>query len=383
RFLFLASGFVHRLFWIPAALIPLFIIPNQHHAVIWSVTILITVSSVAYSVNMVAFNSWMGDLVPEEIAGRFFGIRNLVGNITGGIAALALGVYLDRVNNFNGFAIVFLVGVLFGALEVVAYFFIDHPPMALDEEKPSLLYILTEPLKNGNYRKFVLFATLFAFSVNISMPFFNVYMIENLKMSYLSIGLADNIAFSIGAVIMVHRWGVLSDRFGNKPVVMVNGLMIASIPILWLFVNPSNSFAIVFLSNFVSGIVWSGYNLTIFNQSVWLAPEKNRSAYIASYTLFTSVIGTALANVCGGYFMQTFGSWINLLRLPFIAGETLNSYQVLFVCSGILRILSVLLFLPMVYEKNSASAKTMIRETTGSLRNITIRKKRSKNDAKK
>ncbi|HEX3027233.1 MAG TPA: MFS transporter, partial [Clostridia bacterium] len=280
RFLFLASGFVHRLFWIPVALIPLFIVSDMHQAIIISITILITVSSVAYSVNTVVFNSWMGDLVPQEIAGRFFSTRSLISNISGGIAALLVGAFIDRVNNLNGFAIIFILGVLFGMVEIITFFRVKNPPMTLSESKPSLVHIIIEPFKNKNYMKFVAFATIFMFGVNFAVPFFNVYMIEKLKMSYFIIAMANSVTYSIGAVVFVRKWGALADRFGNKPVVFCCALGVAIVPIIWLFAAPGH-ILMTYVANFVAGVAWSGYYVAIFNQSVWLAPEKNRSAYIA------------------------------------------------------------------------------------------------------
>jgi MFS family permease len=52
RFIFLSCGIVHRALWIPVALIPLFL-PSARRAtpIIWAISVLITVSSVAASVS--------------------------------------------------------------------------------------------------------------------------------------------------------------------------------------------------------------------------------------------------------------------------------------------------------------------------------------------
>ncbi len=359
RFVFLASGFAHRLLWIPVALIPLFVNPNRHEAIIWSITILITLSSIANSLCTVAFNSWMGDLVPKEIIGRFFSKRALMSTIAGAVAGLALSVFIDRVNNFNGFAILFILGAMFGVADISVFSRIHHPQLQLHEKKPTLLSTLIDPFKNKEYVLFALFATVFAFGVNFSAPFINVYMIENLRMNYLMITLSTQIMVGVSTILFVRKWGSLADRYGNRFVLIVNAVGIAVVPAVWAFTTPGN-YLLVFILNFFAGVFWSGYNIAIFNQSVWLAPNQNRSAYIACFSLLTSVFGTAVAYLCGGIFMQYARPFFNSTHIPFIAGTTLNAYNVLFLISALMRVVAVLFVLPLVREEKMESTRLIL-----------------------
>jgi MFS family permease len=361
RFMFLASGYIHRLLWIPIALIPLFMNAHSHIAMIWIITILITVSSIASSVTGVCFNSWMGQLVPTDIIGRFFGVRTLVSTISGAISAIVIGLVLDRVKGIPGFSIIFAVGALFGAIDILIFNFIKHPPMKSSVTKPSLKTIITEPFKNSNYLKFVVFATAFSFGVNFAAPFFNVYMIEVLNMNYFIINLSNQVMASIATILCVRIWGGWSDRFGNKPIIVVSSILIILAPISWIFATPTN-YTMVFVANILAGIGWSGYNLALFNQSVWLAPEKNRSAYTACFTLMTATIGTAVAYLCGGLFLQVARPYFEKAKIPFIMGTTLNAFCIMFLISALLRLASIIFFYPRYNEKNASSAQTLIEE---------------------
>ena len=136
----------------------------------------------------------------------------------------------------------------------------------------------------------MVFATLFYFAVNISVPFFNVYMLENLRMNYFLITLSNQIMASLFTVLSVSKWGVICDRFGYKPVVWVTGILTGLCPVIWFFVTPG-SIWLVFLANIVAGIAWAGFNLAIFNQSVWLSllhisePTRLRRASYAAFGL--------------------------------------------------------------------------------------------------
>jgi MFS family permease len=184
-------------------------------------------------------------------------------------------------------------------------------------------------------------------------------MLENLKMNYFMITLSCQIMSSIATVLVVRKWGFLCDKFGYKSVVGLGGFGVVLCPIVWVFVTPSN-LTMVFVANILSGITWSGYNLAIFNQSVWLAPKRNRSAYIACFTMLTSVVGTAAAYVAGGYFMQYAGPAIDALHIPFLIHYPLNSFQVLFIISAVIRLIALIVFLPMVQEKGAKSMRQLL-----------------------
>lgn len=359
RMMFLASGILNRAIWIPIALIPLLMHSHAHNAMIWIITLLITISAVAGAVNGVSFNSWMGQLVPSDIIGRFFGLRTLVFTISGAISALVIGFGVDRVKEISGFTIVFIIGGIFGLTDILMFIFIKHPPMKKAEERLSIRHILTEPFQNKNYFRFVLFATVFSFGVNFAGPFFNVYMIEELKMNYFMINLSNQVMASIATILCVRVWGRWADKYGNKPIMLISGFMIILAPLSWMFTGPKQ-IVMVFVANILAGVGWSGYNLTLFNQSVWLAPEKNRSSYTACFTLMTSTLGTAAAYLCGGVYLQAAKPFFQRHEFHIPLGGTLSAFSVMFLISALIRLVALIAFYPLYKEKNAVSAQLLI-----------------------
>jgi hypothetical protein len=94
--------------------------------------------------------------------------------------------------------------------------------------------------------------------------------------------------------------------------------------------------------------------MTLMNQAIWLAPEKNRSMYVANYTLVTAVLGTAIGSISGGAFMEYTKPVLASLDIGFLAGQRLNAFHCLFIGSSLLRLSAVLIFLPRVKEENSS-----------------------------
>ena len=359
--LFLIAGFIHRPLWFVIALNPFLLQPERTKAAIVVVIILIAISSVANSVVGMAFNSWMGSLVPVEIKGRFFSRRTMIYTISGGLAALLAGILLDSIQGFSGYAVVLIIAAILGTADIVIFFWIKDPPMETPSEKQSFGKLFMEPFRDNNYLKYILFVSFWYFSVNISGPFFNVYMIEEIKMSYLTISLFTQVASNLTTIFSIRIWGNLADKYGSKPVMLLCCSSLFIIPLVWLFVTPQTIWVVLIIGIF-SGLFWPGFEMTALNQSIWLAPEKNRSIYIANYTLVVMLIGTAAAFLCGGAFMQFTRAAFPESGLQLFGGLTIGGYQLLFLLSGLFRLLVILLFFRSYEEKESQRATKILKD---------------------
>ena len=120
-------------------------------------------------------------------------------------------------------------------------------------------------------------------------------------------------------------------------------------------------------------MLWPGYELTAMNLSIWLAPEKNRSIYLAVNTLVVSLFGIAIAFVCGGAFKQMVGLALANRSVPFIFGQELNSFHLLFAFSGILRLLAMLLFFRKFKEERSNGVNQIVNDFKNSLKSAIIK----------
>ena len=200
KFIFMTFGFVHRLLWIPVALIPLIVPETGGSFRIWLVIVLIAISSVSNSVAAISFSSWMGSLVPMDIRGRFFSKRAMISTVTSAVTALAAGKFLDMVPGFNGYAIIFIAVALLGAGDIICFKWVYDPPMQVSEKKTHFLKLALEPLGNKNYMFFVCYIAFWSFGVNFAGPFFIVYMLENLKMSFFIISLFTQFVANISTI---------------------------------------------------------------------------------------------------------------------------------------------------------------------------------------
>lgn len=351
KLIFLISAYIHRLIWIPIVLIPLVVSQENKGMALFLITVFITLYSMANSVVVISYSSWMGDIVPENIKGSFFGKRMAISAITGIIAGVVSGKYLDNVSSLFSFAVVFIIASLFGAMDASCFLGVKDPPLTPLEKNTSFVQMLTEPFKDKNYLKLIIFISCWNFGFNFSTPFLNIYMIEVLKIGYFTISIFTQLVSGITTVLFINQIGKLSDKFGMKPVLRLCCSFVSIFPVLWCFATSSSYIGVMSVCFLLSGLFQQGVQLLSTNFSIWLAPEKNRSMYLANFALITT-LSSGVAYICAGAFMETSRKLIWKINGLFFGKQVLTNFQVLFIVSALLMLLSIIFVLPMVYDKD-------------------------------
>lgn len=179
-----------QLAWLVIALIPLFLdVPGSSAVLMLLVTM--AVRGVFVSITNCAWNGWIRDLVPQRILGRFFARRQMWVNLaamTFGLLAAFFVNYWEGYapgNEALGFTILLVLGAIF--LGLPGPVFISMVPEPLMQQapgpKPSLLSTISPPFRDANYRRLLWFLFLWGLALNMSTPFFVVYMLQRLGLS--------------------------------------------------------------------------------------------------------------------------------------------------------------------------------------------------------
>jgi len=303
----------------------------------------------------------MAALVPLKVRGRFFSQRQMMFTFTGLIGGLLASYALDLIDGFVGFAVVFSIVTVFALLDIMCFIRVYDPPMVKPQYKISIKKITNEVLQHPNYRRFLIFWAVWVFGVNISGPFFSAYMLDYLKMSYLEITIYTQMVSNLLTILVVKKWGGLIDVFGNKPVLRICGTVAAVLPLFWLFATPENYIAIP-LIHVATGLFWNGIDLTSNNLIMALSPDENRSFYIATSSMVTSIVGSILAYALGGLFMELTGKWIDGLNI-IILGRRLINYHMLFILSSLIRFIGITFLLSPIKEEESANTREVLQRS--------------------
>ncbi|MEJ1934983.1 MFS transporter, partial [Nostoc sp. NIES-2111] len=313
--------------------------------------IILLIGNIIEALGRAPWLGWSAVLVPQKLRGRYFGFRSSILGLTNfvGVPLLGLLVSVWPGGTLKGYSAILLVGIILGAISIGCQIWMtDVNPQALknqDAETPQPQGIDFSLLKDTNFLKFVLYLSIWCFAVNISAPFFNLYLLDNLNINisvvttYHGLGTAAN-------MLMLLLWGKLADRIGNRPLLILVGVLVAITPLLWLAVGSNQISFWVYLPllHILAGGTWAAIDLCTNNMMMGIAPLRYQSGYFA--------IAGAVAGITGALGI-TFGS--------FLAGfSAIGGLLGVFVLSGLLRMVA-LVPLVFVQEQRSISLSQLIR----------------------
>jgi MFS family permease len=324
------SAVGRQIWWI----IPIILLTNFGWR-LGAMLVIVLVSNICIMSITPAWISWMADIVPERVRGRFFGTRSSALAMSTAITALAGGAILDfeRAHGHEniGFAILTAIACLFAFTALLLLRKIPEPRKG----NPPTMFSwpgLVEPLKNRSFRKLLIVFFAWHFSIGISAAFFAPHMLSNLGMSFTLISLYSVASLS-SAIFLNRLWGSLIDRFGSKPVATFCAFGIAIIPLVWLI--PRRGFLIILaFEALYTGGLWAGFNLAAFNLPLANSPKANRLSYLAMFSVVTG-IAFFISSLIGGIITESLSSFAWK-----IGPQTIVNYHVVFVISAVLRTIS-------------------------------------------
>jgi MFS family permease len=297
------STFLSRVFWLVIAALP-WMVAHEYR---WPVLIacLFLYYGLA-TISACGFNPWVRDFVPESIMGKYFGRRMAVATAAGMVAALVAAVGLQVAKSYAPdeiihYSVIFAVGGIAGLVGV--YFLSRIPgPKVETHRQRGLFEALGEPFRDLNFRRLLMYFGAWLFAINLSGPFYAVFMLKRLELSMpLVIGLG--VLCQITSIVSFRIWGKTADSLSNKSVLIVSGAIYLVSVILWPFLLFSESyfFMIPLLAavHLLTGFSSAGVNLCSGNIALKLAPHGHATAFLAVNTMARG-IPSAVAPVLGG-----------------------------------------------------------------------------------
>ena len=336
RPLALWAGTFARLLWLMIIGAALWGLQRKHllYLSMW----VIGLSQIGTAINNLAWMSWMADLVHEERRGHYFGLRNAAIGGAALTATLIGGHFLDiwkashPTGEMEALLILFGVGVSCGLVSLGIQARIYEPPLYEGDNEQPFWQRLQLPFRDQNFRAFLLFTFIWNFAVYFTAPFFAVYMLKTLELSYATVT-TYAVLSSVADLVSVRVWGRLSDRETNKPLLILGSFFVALIPYGWLFTG-RDTFWLFVLLHVQGGLFWSGIRLCTGNLVLRISPLAHRSIY---FSMFNAVAGltAVVAPILGGFALK---------RLPRVLQDyeiSWSPFLILFFVSSTFRLLAL------------------------------------------
>jgi MFS family permease len=281
---------------------------------------LVVTSNILGAMGSASWMSWLAALVPAKLRGRYYSVRSIVSNVTG-LLCLPIASFIIanwQGGSIRGYGLVLSVGILAGVVSLTCqHFMIDINPQkyqAKHQTEPekqhhqiNLFNNLIAPFQDRNLIVFLIYVALWGFAVNLSTPFFNLYMLENLNVDITWVTLFNSL--SSGAnMLMLLVWGRLSDRYGNRPLLIFVGMAISISPLFWLLTGISQVqeqlwlYLIIF--HLFLGGTWAAIDLGSNNIQIGIAPMEHHATFfaiVAAIAGISSALGTTLGGTLAQY----------------------------------------------------------------------------------
>jgi hypothetical protein len=292
--------------WTIAILVP--VLAGSHAGLfVVAFFILYSIYTLGAGVAGISFMDIVAKSIPATRRGTFFGARLSLGGLVSALAGFFVRSVLNSRPFPDNFATLFIAAAVVVTVAIISFSLVSEPDSAVNEKRmPYRRFLRRGPRllrTHRGYRTFFIVRVLLSIW-SMALPFYILYARDELGLDPSAAGVFLAIQM-VGFVISNLLWGSLSNRIGNKIVlVLVSGIAIVS-PLLavlggryeWL--GNTWGFGTVF---FFLGFTLSGIRLGQTNYMLDVSPETERPTYLGFMN--TILAPVLLLSMLGGYIIE-------------------------------------------------------------------------------
>jgi MFS family permease len=322
-----------RVLWAPAIILTLLLFQQEQVMIRGILLALLILVHAQLAISGVAWLSWMTDVVPENIRGRYFGLRNSLVSIATVLTTFAGGWFLDvQHGSQTAFGILFIIASIAGAACTVLLVKQPEPRKILAPPHKNFFRLYLEPFRLPNFRRLLRFSVIWQFAFYFASPFFVVYTLTEVGAGYTLVATYTVIG-ALFELLGMRVWGHISDRTGNKPVITIAAVVFTVLPWVWLltFKNAFNYYFMIPLLHAAGGFFWAGYNLCSTNLMFRLAARERNSIYFGAWAACNGLAACA-GSLLGG----ALGRWSALHHINLLL-FSMAGLKIVFLLTGALR----------------------------------------------
>ncbi|NLM07055.1 MAG: MFS transporter [Tissierellia bacterium] len=282
--------FLQKMFFLAIALVPFF---GGNKALLY--IIFLGFMNLFQQISNMGYQSFIADVFPPIDRVHTMGSRSSIASIIGMIVIFVGGRLLSLLPKDNNNEIIKMYQVLFilafiASLIELFFFSRFRYEKSKKKKKENSLSILKTVLNDiPNNKKFlslILASSIFHIGWMGAQPLFTIKTIEILKATEGWIS-AISIVSAISSFIFYPQWAKFAERKGNAAQLTFSILLMGIAPIAYALCTNLLQLTVF---NVVLGAAASGTILALFNFTIEVVPNKNRTIYIAVYNTIIAVV---------------------------------------------------------------------------------------------
>lgn len=274
--------------------------------------------SICRAVAETAFFPWAQEFVPNSFRGRYSAINTVLTTAVGALTIVGTSLVLRTSADLSRFAWLFGIGVVLGLVSVVTAAPIPGgQPMRKEHASRIQWHAMTGVFKDRQFLTYLIAIAVIYLGMYPLAVFVPLYMKQQVGLAPQRVVLLET-ASMCATFLLAVPWGWATDRYGSKPVMVLNLLLFLGYPLsLWLIPRSSDaSLPAALGAMFMVGLVGVGWNIgasrLLFNS---LVPPAQRTTYMAVYYAWLGLF-SGIGPLIGGWVLehgvQTPGTWFGL-----------------------------------------------------------------------
>jgi len=334
------------------------------HSTIAPFVILFAIYNIFKEVSIIAWNSWMRDLIPMRNRGELYSRRIAYGKLAGSMVILIFALIFN-VFGSDAFPLIFLVAFIAGMLSLLFMKRIEDVEVEYRGRRD-----LKKPLKDSNFLKLTASFSLWKLASEMSLPFYSVYIIAVLNYPLWAVIVLTTISH-LSSTYFLRISGRIMDRFGNKPVMILSFISFSMAVFIFTFTTMPEKHPLTPLLLLVIYILDGFYTsipiVTSMNMIAKITAKGSSASYYAVYNVIASSFA-ALGSISGGCIASAalsanfavkvdIESSIGFVEIPAIH---LAGYDFLFVISAVLSLIAAKLL--RFFKEEGESSEDVVKE---------------------
>ena len=297
----------HRIFYVILSLIPFFVADRRASVLVFTMALMNFPGAIAN----VAWQGFISRVVPPDRRAQAFATRNRLINIVGTLSVLVAGRVLDIISFPVGYQLMFLLAFVFAMGEIWVFrkltenTIVAEPNVTqpfgnfLRQLPRSIWGDVKEIITQDRFLRFTITSMFFHFAWQVSWPLFTLYQVKELGATNLWVSIL-NLSNTGGSLLGYGFWVKYMEKNGSLKSLFVSTLGIFIVPFVYAF---SRSLYTLAFFNILTGMVFSGVVLSLFNALLDMTPDLRKTTYIGYYNtaintsaIFAPMAGVALLN---------------------------------------------------------------------------------------
>ena len=301
---------------------------------------------------MVAFWSWVGDLVPNRVRGRFFAWREtwLIGGMLIGVfvATKLLPALLPVAKDapvWERYLAPAALGCLFKIISALPL--VQMPEIAWRRRTAcrwgERFGQMFAPAKNWRFMLLIAFVCWINMANGLTQTTQTAYNYRLFPGEQYGVIILFTMLTRAGQLMISPPTGRLIDRFGNVKIIAASMVLVSTGSLCYFAATPDTRYFLALAA--VAWVFWLGVNIGTLNMAIGLAQPDEKTSYIAFYFAVTTgmlAVATLLGGALADHFRET------QFVVPVI-GSVWNYAQLSFVLSWFLRLISIAWLLPFLF----------------------------------